>query len=86
MPVNYSFNLYYYIEDLEKALIETAKIAEPRDQLIDVTLPNGKVIQLPFTANHFKTDPVEIQCTGYNESKHTTFDLVILFPDNPDVI
>ena len=85
MPVNYSFHLYYHIEDLEKALLEMAKIAEARDQLVDITLPNGKIIQLPFTADHFKNDPVEIKCTGYNESDHTTFDLSLLFPDNPDV-
>ena len=42
MPINYSFNLYYYMEDLEKALLETAKIAEPRDKLIDVTLLMAK--------------------------------------------
>jgi hypothetical protein len=83
MGLNYSFNLYYRVEDLEKALIETAKIADPHDQLIDVTLPSGQMIQLPFWEDKFTK--IEIATVGYDEAQHTSVGATLLFPDKEDV-
>jgi hypothetical protein len=84
MGRNYSFDLYYRLEDLEKALLEVVSFAEPSKHRIDVTLPDGKIVQLPFTS-HFKADPVRIQLAGYREI-NPSFDTALVFPNNPDVI
>jgi hypothetical protein len=83
MGLNYSFNLYYRLEDLEKALLETAKIVDPRDPLIDIVLPNGKVLQLPFWED--KLTEIEIATVGYDEGQHTSVGATLLFPDEVDV-
>ncbi len=51
MGLNYSIDLYFNIEDLEKALLATAKIAVYNaDQPgVQVLLPNQRTVTLPFT-------------------------------------
>lgn len=81
MGLDYSIDLYFRIEDLETALLETAKIAAYKpDKLMDVTLANERVIQLPFTTNWRNTDPVEIR-----QGQFLRFDTSILFPAEPDI-
>jgi hypothetical protein len=74
MGLGYSIDLYFRIEDIEKALLATAEIASHGNEQIHVTLPDGKLIEVPFTSN-FKSDPIQLTRQGKID-----MDMVLLFP------
>lgn len=60
MGLDYSINLYFPLEKTEQVLLATAAIAYETDREIELTLPDGKTLSLPFTS-HFISDPVRLE-------------------------
>lgn len=81
MGLDYSVNLYFRVEDVERALLATVGIAhvDAIERNLSVTLPNRKTIDLPFTS-HFETEPVELAVGG-----RIQLDTVLLFPQAKEI-
>lgn len=81
MGLRYSVNLYFRVEDIEKALLTTIALADihPGPQPLKLRLPDGKWLELPFTSR-FKSDPVELAAGARAE-----LDSILLFPPSADL-
>jgi hypothetical protein len=78
MGINYSIDLYFPIEHLELALLETVKIATPNRPPIEnvtVILLDGRKFNVPFTS-HFNSERIHLKMN----SGEFQFDTTLLFP------
>lgn len=83
MSLGYSVNLYFPVEQIEEALVSTARTAHLADNIsTPVTLPSRKVISVPFTSN-FKTDALTLE--HQNKGSLDCLDTSLWFPTDETI-
>lgn len=82
MGLDYSIDLYFRIEDIEKVLALTSATAEISDDANTlVTLPNGKSVTVPFTSHFRKADTVQLTI-----NENISLDTVLWFEEDDCIL
>ena len=81
MGIRYSVDLYFHIDDLEKALLATADIAwHGGGDFVNVLLPDQSKVTLPFDSN-VKDDPINL-----DGDERTYFNTSLLFFEDQKIL